>query len=56
MFFVFWDIFEFIFIYFFYVETKSRTLEDLDEIFEARNPRKASTRKVSATVDELVTA
>lgn len=56
VFFVFWDVFEFVFIYFFYVETKSRTLEDLDEIFEARNPRKASTRKVSAAALELVTA
>ena len=25
------------------VETKGRTLEELDEIFEAKNPRKAST-------------
>lgn len=56
VFFVFWDVFEFVFIYFFYVETKSRTLEDLDEIFEARNPRKASTKKVSATAVELLTA
>jgi MFS family permease len=43
VFFVFWDLFEFVFIYFFYVETKGRTLEELDEIFESRNPRKAST-------------
>jgi hypothetical protein len=25
------------------VETKDRTLEELDAVFEARNPRKAST-------------
>ena len=46
VFFVFWDLFEFVFIYFFYVETKSITLEELDAIFEAPNPRKASTRAV----------
>ena len=40
-----WDIFEFIFIYLFFVETKGRTLEELDEIFESPNPRKASTAK-----------
>jgi len=45
IFFVFWDIFEFAFIYFFYVETKGRTLEELDAVFEAKNPRKASTAK-----------
>jgi MFS family permease len=43
VFFVLWDLFEFAFIYFFFVETKGRTLEELDEIFEAKNPRKAST-------------
>ncbi|KAI0970749.1 lactose permease [Xylaria arbuscula] len=44
VFFVFWDIFEFAFIYFFFVETKGLTLEELDVIFEADNPRKASTK------------
>ena len=29
--------------YLFFVETKGLTLEEMDEIFEARNPRKAST-------------
>jgi len=43
VFFVFFDLFEFVFIYFFFVETKGRTLEELDEIFESKNPRKAST-------------
>ncbi|KAF7593618.1 hypothetical protein BBP40_011136 [Aspergillus hancockii] len=42
VFFVFWDCFEFAFIYFFFVETKGRTLEELEEVFEASNPRKAS--------------
>jgi hypothetical protein len=48
VFFVFWDVFEFIFIYFFFVETKGRTLEELDEVFDAKNPRKASTVALSA--------
>ena len=43
VFFVFWDLFEFAIIYFFFVETKGRTLEELQEVFEAKNPRKAST-------------
>ncbi|KAF9888224.1 hypothetical protein FE257_009219 [Aspergillus nanangensis] len=46
VFFVFWDLFEFIVIYLFFVETKGRTLEELDVIFEAQNPRKASTQKI----------
>ncbi|KAI6812810.1 general substrate transporter [Hortaea werneckii] len=47
VFFVFWDLFEFVFIYFYYVETSKRTLEELDAIFEAHNPRKASTCRPS---------
>ncbi|KAF2757480.1 lactose permease [Pseudovirgaria hyperparasitica] len=43
VFFVFWDCFQFVFMYFFFVETKGLTLEELDEIFESKNPRKAST-------------
>ncbi|KAL3487615.1 putative transporter [Aspergillus germanicus] len=49
VFFVFWDLFECAFIYFFFVETKGRTLEELDAVFETRNPRKASTGKLSAS-------
>ncbi|OBT83709.1 hypothetical protein VE02_08277 [Pseudogymnoascus sp. 03VT05] len=45
VFFVFWDLFEAAFIYLFFVETKGRTLEEMDEIFDAPNPRKASTEK-----------
>ncbi|KAM0702471.1 hypothetical protein Q7P35_009899 [Cladosporium inversicolor] len=41
-FFAFWDTFEATFMYFFFVETKNKTLEELDVIFEADNPRKAS--------------
>ncbi|CAI6332058.1 unnamed protein product [Periconia digitata] len=50
VFFVFWDIFEFAFMYFFFVETKGSTLEELDDIFEAKNPRKASTQKKKVKV------
>ncbi|CAG8957269.1 hypothetical protein HYFRA_00010691 [Hymenoscyphus fraxineus] len=56
VFFVFWDVFEFTFMYFFFVETKGLTLEEMDEIFESKNPRKASTSikkaKVQVVVDE----
>lgn len=45
VFFVFWDLFEFGIIYLFFVETKGRTLEEVQEVFEAPNPRKASTAK-----------
>ncbi|KAL3602815.1 hypothetical protein FPOAC2_07127 [Fusarium poae] len=44
VFFVFWDLFELAFIYLFFVETKGRTLEELTVVFEAKNPRKASTK------------
>ncbi|KAJ3037633.1 hypothetical protein HDV00_001438 [Rhizophlyctis rosea] len=37
-----WDLIEAILMYFFLVETKGFTLEELEEIFEAPNPRKAS--------------
>lgn len=47
VFIVFWDLFECAFIYFFFVETKGRTLEELDAVFEAKNPRKKSTQKVT---------
>lgn len=42
---MFWDLFELVFIYFFFVETKGRSLEELDAVFEAKNPRKESTRR-----------
>jgi hypothetical protein len=34
-----WDIFEWIIIYFFVVETKGLTLEEITEVFEQENPR-----------------
>jgi len=43
--FVFWDAFEAVIWYFFCVETVGFTLEELDEIFSAPNPVKASTTK-----------
>ncbi|KAG5949933.1 hypothetical protein E4U53_005632 [Claviceps sorghi] len=46
--FVFWDLFEAVFIYFFFPETKGRTLEELAEVFEAPNPVKKSLEKRSA--------
>ncbi|PGH09852.1 hypothetical protein AJ79_05578 [Helicocarpus griseus UAMH5409] len=48
VFFVFWDSFEMAFMYFFFVETKGMTLEELDAIFEAKNPRKASVKAKKA--------
>lgn len=39
-------------IYFFFVETAGKTLEELSEIFEAPSPRKASTKKVTVGLDE----
>ena len=43
--FVFWDLIEAVVIYFFFVETKGRTLEELNEVFEAPNPVKRSLEK-----------
>lgn len=42
VFYVFWDIFELLIVYFYFVETRHKSLEELDEIFNAKNPRKAS--------------
>lgn len=42
IFFICWDIIELIVIYFFWPETKDRTLEELDELFQAKNPVKKS--------------
>ncbi|KAL1878131.1 hypothetical protein VTK73DRAFT_8011 [Phialemonium thermophilum] len=46
--FVFWDLFEAVFMYFFFPETKDRTLEELAEVFEAPNPVKKSLEKRTA--------
>ncbi|KAI0867686.1 lactose permease [Hypoxylon argillaceum] len=45
-----WIVVEMVLIYFFFVETAGKTLEELSEIFEAPNPRKHSTRKVKLEV------
>ncbi|GME43543.1 a878ca54-be0e-416f-9bb2-f2136a80836f [Neofusicoccum parvum] len=50
--FIFWDIFEVAFIYLFFVETKNRTLEELDVIFKADKPVKESLKKAEVLVDE----
>ncbi|KAG6850900.1 hypothetical protein H0H93_006726 [Arthromyces matolae] len=47
-----WDLFECFIIYFCAVETKGRTLEELDEIFRSANPVKASIRKHKISVVE----
>ncbi|SPO00326.1 related to lactose permease [Cephalotrichum gorgonifer] len=46
--FIFWDLIEAVFIYFFFPETKDRTLEELSEVFEAKDPVKKSLEKRSA--------
>ncbi|KAH8881503.1 lactose permease [Thozetella sp. PMI_491] len=47
-----WIIVEIVVIYFFFVETAGKTLEEMGEIFEAPNPVKASTQKVKVEIDE----
>lgn len=39
--------------YFFFVETKGLTLEELDDIFEAKDPRKASTQYQALRAGDL---
>ncbi|KAK5995400.1 Lactose permease [Cladobotryum mycophilum] len=45
--FIFWDVIEVTIIYFYFPETKNRTLEELNEVFEAPNPVKKSLEKRS---------
>lgn len=40
-----WDAFQFLIIYLFFVETKGRTLEEINEIFQAPYPKKKSLEK-----------
>ncbi|KAK6593693.1 MFS monosaccharide transporter [Botrytis cinerea] len=47
--FVFWDLVEAAIIYFYFPETKDRTLEELAEVFEAPNPVQRSLEKRDAT-------
>lgn len=46
-----WNLVELVISYFWSVETKGFTLEELDEIFESPNPRKASTKKREVLAD-----
>jgi hypothetical protein len=39
-------------IFFFFVETAGKTLEELSEIFEAPNPKKASLKRAKVAVDQ----
>ncbi|TPX12708.1 uncharacterized protein E0L32_000885 [Thyridium curvatum] len=45
-----WTAFQTVFSYFFFVETKGYTLEELDEIFAARHPNKEATRRREVVV------
>ncbi|KAJ5153550.1 Lactose permease [Penicillium canariense] len=47
-----WICVEIVVIYFFFVETAGKTLEELKDIFDAPNPRKASMKKTRVEVDE----
>ncbi|KAF8806340.1 general substrate transporter [Phlegmacium glaucopus] len=47
---VVWDLFECVVIWFCAIETKGRTLEELNEIFEDKNPVKASTVKYKVAI------
>lgn len=49
---VIWLVIEILTIYFFFVETAGKTLEEMNEIFDAPNPRKASTKKTKIHVDQ----
>ena len=49
---IIWIVVEIVVIYFWFVETAGKTLEEMGEIFAAKNPRKASTQKVKVEMDE----
>lgn len=48
--FIFWDVFEFAVIYFFFVEMKNRTLEELTEVFRGKDRVRRSLRKIEVVV------
>ncbi|CAN9104882.1 general substrate transporter [Alternaria alternata] len=47
-----WICIEIALIFFFFVETAGKTLEELKEIFEAPNPRKASLKRAKVEIDD----
>jgi hypothetical protein len=47
-----WIVVEMVVIFFFFVETAGKTLEELSVIFEAKNPVKKSLEKATVTVDQ----
>lgn len=47
---VFWDAFGVIVIYFFFVETRDWSLEEIEDLFQAKNPVKASLEKKRISV------
>jgi len=51
---VLFNAFAFVMIYLYFPETKGRTLEELDEIFQSPNPVKKSLEKPERTVDDLI--
>ncbi|KAH8726235.1 general substrate transporter [Phaeosphaeriaceae sp. PMI808] len=50
--FIAWICVELIVIYFFFVETAGKTLEELKEIFDAPNPRNASLKRSTVTIND----
>lgn len=47
-----WDCCQAVFIYFFFVETKDRTLEELNAIFNAPFPKAASLKRTTVAIEE----
>jgi len=47
---IIWIVIELVIVYFFFVATAGKTLEEIKEIFEAPNPRKFSTMKTKAQI------
>lgn len=47
-----WILVELVVIYFFFVETAGKTLEEMSQIFEAKNPAKKSLEKTRVAVDD----
>jgi MFS family permease len=50
--FIAWICVELVLIFFFFVETAGKTLEELKEIFEAPNPRNASLKRAKVEIDD----